>query len=129
MDELGIKALIIGVGIFVTVLITTVLIAEFFQINQIYKSVGETNVSFESNFNELDKFNDSTNEFNGLDVKNYIKKYENNPTVEVCVDDVCGDIDLNRICNREVNISGCSDRYTASLEKTNKGYKIVFLKK
>lgn len=129
MDEIAVKALIIGVGIFITIVITTVVIAEFFQINQIYKSVGETDVSFESQFNELDKFNDSTNEFNGLDVKNYIKKYENNESIEVCVNGVCEDINIHSICDKESNLSGCSDPYRAELEKTNKGYRIIFLPK
>lgn len=126
MDEIAVKTLIIGVGIFVTILITTVIIGEFFQINQIYKSVGETDVSFESRFNELDKFNDSTNEFNGLDVRNYIKKYEDNASIDVCVNDVCEDINIDNICNKESNLNGCSEMYSSKLEKTTKGYKIVF---
>lgn len=126
MDELAVKALIIGISIFVTLIITTVVITEFFQIGQIYKSVGETDVSFESQFDEFNKFNDATNEFNGLDVKNYINKYKNDDRIDVCVDDECEDIELEDICDTETNISGCSDQYSASLEQTDRGYKINF---
>ena len=126
MDELAVKALIIGISIFVTLIITTMVIGEFFQINQIYKSMGETDISFEAHFNELDKFNDATNEFNGLDVKNYIKKYENNDSVVVCVEDVCEDINLDAICNTKYNVGACSDQYSAKIEAINNGYKITF---
>lgn len=118
MDEIAVKALLTGVGIFVTLIIVTVVIMEFFQIGQIYKHVGETDVSFESQFNEFDKFNDTNNIFNGLDVKNYIKKYVDDDSVEVCIDDKCSDINLNNI--------NYANEYKASLEETTKGYRIIF---
>lgn len=119
MEETGVKALLIGVSIFITLIIVTVVIMEFFQIGEIYKSVGETNVSFESKFDEFSKFNDSNNIFNGVNVKNYIKKYKNDDSVDVCINSICND-------NININIINNSDEYTPTLEETNKGYKIVF---
>lgn len=135
MDEIAVKALLIGVGVFITILITTVIIAEFFEIRQIYASVAETDISFESKFDELDKFKDPTNEFSGLDVKNYVKKYENNDRIYVCIDEKCeddirGTDYLKQICDRDIDggIKNCSDIYRSTFEETNVGYKITFKK-
>lgn len=117
MDEIGSKALLLGVGIFVTLIIVTVIVLEFFQIEQIYKNVGEVDISFESQFDELNKFRDN-NIFNGLDVKNYIKKYADNKSIEVCLQSMCSDIDINSI--------NYATEYTANLEEIPTGYRIIF---
>ena len=70
MDEIATKSIIIGVSIFITLVIVTILIFEFTQIRSIYKTTAETNVSFEDRLDEFDKYRNSTNYFNGLDVKN-----------------------------------------------------------
>lgn len=121
MEEVGVKALVIGVSIFVTLVIVGVVILEITHIGEIYKHVGETNVSFESKFNELDKFNDPNNEFNGLDVKNYINKYREEDAVEVCLESAlsCGDmISVDSIID--------SDLYKATLDSINSTHRIVF---
>ena len=123
MEEIGVKTIVIAVSIFITLIILTILILEFSHISEIYKNVGETNVSFEAKFDELDKFRDSNNTFTSLDVINYIKKYEEDKSVQVCVKSSCNDTN---------NISMLSDyetrynEYYAILETTNEGYKIVF---
>ena len=91
MDEISTKAIIIGVAITVTLLIVTTIILEFNEISKIYKSVSETEVSFESRLNELDKFRDSNNIFYGIDVKNTWEKYKNDKTVVVCFKGHCTD--------------------------------------
>jgi len=131
VDEIAVKALLVGVGVFITIIITTLIIAEFFEIRQIYKHVAETDVSFESKFDELSKFRDPSNEFRGIDVKNYIKKYKNDGRIELCVEEKCEDeIDLKAICDKEIDggIKNCSDIYNAKFEDTNVGYRITFNK-
>ena len=109
MDEIVTKALIIGVSIFITLIIVTVLILEFTQIKDIYRITAESNITFEQRLDEFDKYRDSSNYFNGLDVKNTIEKYRNDKSVEVCIDED-GTID-------------CSDTITVPRENYNKEYK------
>lgn len=108
MDELATKAIIIGVSIFVTLVIVTVLIFEFTQIQSLYKTTAETNVTFESKLDEFNKYKDSTNYFNGLDVKNTIEKYRGDATVEICLT-VGG-------------TTNCSDSHIIDMEDYNKQY-------
>lgn len=109
MDEIVTKAIIIGVSIFVTLLIVTVLIFEFTQIRSVYKITAETNVTFEERLDEFDKYRDSNNYFNGLDVKNTIEKYKNDDTVDVCIKS-----------GESIN---CSDSITINKDNYNKEYK------
>lgn len=109
MDEIVTKALIIGVSIFVTLLIVTVLIFEFTQIRDIYKVTAETNITFEERLDEFNKYRDSSNYFNGLDVKNTIEKYRNDKTVDVCLE--------------EDEVITCGDTFTVSQSDYNKEYK------
>lgn len=123
MENIGVKTIVIAVGIFVTLLILTVVLLEFDHISNIYKKVGETDTSFEATFDELDKFRDSNNIFTSLDVRNYVKKYENDDTIDICVDGNCDD---------SSNIATLSDfetsynEYTAELEYITNGYRINF---
>lgn len=125
MDELGVKSVIIGVSILVTLTIVTVIILEFSQISNIYKATGETNITFEENLDEFNKFKDSGNEFNGLDVKNTVQKYKKNSMVNVCV----GLVDP--VCDDEINIprENFEDKYTAEFTEENEIYKITFIEK
>ncbi|MDD2627416.1 MAG: hypothetical protein PHR25_02630 [Clostridia bacterium] len=125
MDEISTRAIIIGVAIFVTMFITTVVILEFTHIREIYKNVGETDVSLESKLDELNKYKDSINEFNGLDVRNTVEKYKNNKTIEVCINNgggyICSDINISE--------SQYTDIYTSELISISKGIRILFSKK
>lgn len=87
MDEISTKAVIIGVSIFVTVVVITVLVLEFTQIKGLYKITAETNVSFEDRLDEFDKYRDSTNIFSGLDVVNTVGKYKKDDAVQVYISD------------------------------------------
>jgi len=120
LEELGVKALLIGVAIFVTLLITSIVMLEFFQIGEIYKHVGEVNPSFEERFDKLDKFRNVNNVFTGLDVKNYINKYKNDNNIKVCLD--------NGTCDDPNNIP-YNEEYSPGLESTGNKYIITFTKK
>lgn len=124
MDEIATKALIIGVSIFVTLIIITVVIFEFTQIKEIYKGVGETDISFEERLDEFDKYRDSNNVFLGLDVKNTLEKYKNNNVVDVCVEqggiDVCEDVTINE--------QDYNKQYVSTFEEIGSKYKITFKK-
>lgn len=85
MDEIVTKALIIGVSIFVTLIIVTVLIFEFTHIKDLYRVTAESQIKFEDRLDEFDKYRDSSNYFNGLDVRNTIEKYRQDKSVQVCI--------------------------------------------
>ena len=139
MDEIASKAIIIGVSIFVTLIIITVLIFEFTQIKDIYRVTAETDVTFEAKLNEFDKYRDSNNYFNGLDVKNTIEKYKNDDTVDVCIklgeettcnDYVCEDIGGINKCRNTIIIpeSDYTKQYIVSFDDEALIYKIIFEK-
>lgn len=125
MDEIVTKAIIIGVSIFVTLLIVTVLIFEFTQISSVYKVTAETNITFEERLSEFDKYRDSTNYFNGLDVKNTIQKYKNDKSVDVCIDEGgtinCSDSII-------INKSDYKEPYKSRMDEEGIKYKIIFKK-
>ena len=123
MDDISIKALIIGVSIFVTMLITTVVLFEFQQISNIYKGVAETDITFESRLDELNKYDDSNNEFYGLDVLNTVEKYRHEDTINVCLGEETWGLCKDVITDADVAFDS---KYTSKLEKTNKGYSIIF---
>ncbi len=123
MDDIVTKALIIGVSIFVTLIVATVLILEFTQIKDIYRGVAETNIRFEDRLNEFDKYKDSNNYFNGLDVKNTIEKYKNDEGVQVCV--ISGG---NMVCDDTLEIAEekYKEEYKSYIDEENSILKIVF---
>lgn len=123
MDEIGTKAIVIGVSIFVTLLILTVIILEYDQIQELYKFVGETDISFEQRLDELDKYRDSNNEFTGLDVRNTLKKYSTDKSISVCISSGAGEI-----CDDGINTEGLDykEKYMATLVEQTKTFKIIF---
>lgn len=126
MDEIATKAIIIGVSIFVTLIIITVIIFEYEQISSIYENVEKTDVSFESKLDELDKYRDSNNEFNGLDVRNTIKKYEKNNSIDICIESTPEDT-----CNDNINIDSLdySAKYYSEFTENSNKYIITFIRK
>ena len=123
MDEISTKAIIIGVSIFVTLIILTVIVFEFQQIQSVYKQVGQTNISFEEQLDEFDKYRDSNNLFTGLDVRNTVKKYANNKTVDVCIISVTGEV-----CNDRIQIENLDYKkeYSSRLDESTNIFKIIF---
>lgn len=126
MDEISTKAIIIGVSIFVTLIVVTVVIFEFQQIQSIYKQVGQTNISFEDSLDEFDKYRDINNNFTGLDVRNTIKKYKNKNYVKVCIKS-----EENELCQDKIDENKLDYRanYSPSLEEVSGVFKIVFTEK
>ncbi len=123
MDEISTKAIIIGVSIFVTLIILTVVVFEFEQIQSIYKEVGQTNISFEERLDEFDKYRDSNNIFTGLDVRNTVKKYINDDSVNVCIETTSGEV-----CNDSIDVDKLdyTNKYSSNLNEQSNIYKIVF---
>lgn len=123
MDDIVTKALIIGVSIFVTLLVATVLILEFTEIKGLYRGVAETEIRFEDRLDEFDKYRDSNNYFNGLDVKNTIEKYKNDKTVQICeeIDDE-GNID----CDVTITSDKYNKQYRARMDETSSKFIIIF---
>ena len=122
MDELSTKAVIIGVSIFVTITILTVVLLEFTQISDIYEHVGETNITFEERLDEFDKYRDKNNVFSGIDVLNTLSKYKNNALVDVCVNEA------SLKCNDEVTIGEeyYGNKFNATLIENGNKYIIKF---
>ncbi len=75
MDNITNKALIIAVGIFVTIAITSGILASINEMKDIYKQVYETDTSITSRFSEFDKYDGTI--MNGIDLYNAVKKYNN----------------------------------------------------
>ena len=124
MDELSTKAIIIGISVFVTLTIITVIIFEFTTIKELYKGVAETDVSFESKFNELNKYKEGNNLFSGIDLKNTVNKYKDNDLVEVCIDTGSGNLDCSK--NIDEPIINYGSKYKSLLKEIGMKYQIVF---
>lgn len=125
MDEITSKAVTIGVAVFITVIIVTVIMFEFDQIQNIYAKVGQTNISFENSLNEFDKYRDSNNVFSGLDVKNAIKKYKNS-NVSVCIME-----GSTEKCDDSININALDYKkeYVPNFDESTNVYKITFVER
>ena len=123
MDEISTKAIIRGVSIFVTLVILTVIVFEFQQIQSVYKQVGQTNISFEEQLDEFDKYRDPNNLFTGLDVRNTVKKYGNNKIADVCITSVTGEV-----CNDSIQIEDLDYKkeYSSRLDESANIFKIIF---
>ena len=124
MDEISTRAIIIGVSIFVTLIIVTVIIFEFSQIQKVYKVTAETDITFEERLDEFDKYRDSNNDLTGIDLRNTVAKYNDDETVEVCVQEEtlkCSDI--------EVDASDYNRKYSSRLEEINNKYRIIFIER
>ena len=74
MENSTSKAIMIGVGIFVTVAITSGILFSINQMKDIYSKVYETDTSITSRFSEYDAFDGTT--VTGIDVLNAIRKYK-----------------------------------------------------
>lgn len=73
MENSANKAIMIGVGIFVTVAITSGILFSINQMKNIYSNVYETDTSMTSRFSEYDAFDNTI--VTGVDVINAINKY------------------------------------------------------
>lgn len=81
MDLMSNKAIVIAVGIFVTLMIASGVLMVMDSIRVVYQDVYSTNISLSSQFNEYDAY-DNTKKTK-LDILNTAKKYRENAAVVV----------------------------------------------
>ena len=81
MDNVTNKAIIIAVGIFVTITITSGILFIINEMRNIYSDVYKTDISINSRFSEFDAYDET--EKTGLEVTNTFCKYKNDPKVIV----------------------------------------------
>lgn len=75
MEDVGIKSVIIGTSIFVTLIIVSLIFVSFNHMKEIYSLVNETDTSINSTFNTYyDQYNGR--EVTGLELLNILKKIE-----------------------------------------------------
>lgn len=91
MGESTSKAIMFGVGIFITMIIVSGVIGIFSQMQEIYKQVNETDTSITSRFGKYAMYDNTT--ITGMDVINCANKYYDDPFVVVSYTD----IDVNNI--------------------------------
>lgn len=84
MEDVTIKAIVIGVNIFVTLTILTIIIIMFSQMGQIYGIVATTDNSISSTFDNVYAMYDGRT-MTGLGLLNTVKKYEGNTKPKVVV--------------------------------------------
>ncbi len=81
MGESASKAITLGVGILVTLMITSSIVLLFSQMGDIYSQVGSTNTNINTKFNEYTAY-DNTN-LTGLEMINCANKYYNDRFVVI----------------------------------------------
>ena len=81
MDSSANKALLIGVGLFVIIMITSAVLFLLGKMQTIYSQVYETDISIQGQFDEYESYDQTLK--TGIEVKNAIKKYIGNPYVTV----------------------------------------------
>ena len=82
MDEISTRAIIIGVGLFVTMTIVTLFIATYTQVQNIYGIVINTNNSIYDMFSDIYSMYSGKTE-NGIGLLNTIKQYEKDTKVVI----------------------------------------------
>ena len=86
MSEISNRAIVIAVGVLVTIAITSSVLMVMGYFKDIYSEVKNTDISLRKMFNEFDPF-DGT-EITGLDILNGYNKYRNDPTVNFSINNV-----------------------------------------
>ena len=82
MDDITTRTIVIGVNIFVTIAIVSIIIVMFFQMQDIYKVVSSTDTSIYNRFDDIySKYNGKT--VTGVGLLNALKSYETNTEMTV----------------------------------------------
>lgn len=84
MDEISNRALLIGMGVFVTIIITSGVFYALNQMKVVYSQVYETNISLQDMFGEYEEYDNTTK--TGIDILNTMKKYRNDSLVTITID-------------------------------------------
>ncbi|MNI59214.1 hypothetical protein D3C73_1143660 [compost metagenome] len=103
MDYISNKALVIAVGVFVTLAIASGVLYTISTIKDIYKGVNQTDISIKKDFKEFDMYENT--QFTGIGVYNTAKKYLKNGLVTVNVVESTG----TRAINNDVQIARIED--------------------
>lgn len=123
------KAIVIAIGIFITVAITSAILITIDQMREVYSDVYETDITISSGFQEFDQY-DGT-EKTGLDLLNALNKYFNNSSVKINVGSFTNV--NNRTQDYINNNYDRQDRYTwvydCTIKQNNDVTTITFTKK
>ncbi len=94
MDILSTKAVLIGTGIMISIIIMTGVIMAVNQIKEIYGYVDKTDISVVKEFQDVfSTYNGA--KMNGVDLVNTIRRFENNNLIVIDYDDSNGIFDSN----------------------------------
>lgn len=88
MEDVAIKSVIIGTGIFVTLIILSLVFVSFNQMNEIYSLVQGTENSIHSQFDSyIDKYTDAYNnkQMTGLDMLNTLRMVEDEEEIKITI--------------------------------------------
>lgn len=85
MDDLGVRTVIIGVNIFVTMTIVSLVIIMFFQMGEIYGIVASTDTSIYNKFDDVYSIYNGKVE-SGIGLLNTLKKFEENEDQYIVVE-------------------------------------------
>lgn len=125
MDAITNKALVIAVGIFITIAITSAILITIDQMKNVYSSVYETDITISNGFQEFDEYDNT--EKTGVDLINTLNKYYNNSNVNVTVGTAQN---KNRLNNTQLKsyISSIdyNKLYNCNIEKKGDNVKITF---
>lgn len=86
MEDSVSRAIMFGVGIFITLIITSGVIGIFSQMKNIYADVDKTNTTITSRFGEFARYDNTT--LTGMDVINTANRFYNDNLVTVVVSSV-----------------------------------------
>lgn len=137
MDFISNKAISIGVGVLITIIVTSAVIFTVTQVVSIYSKVYNTDTSIKGKYDEFDKFREGKREFTELEVYNTIKKYygnqvNNKNTLEGLtpkdqrVKEITVTISFSELrSNVENRSSNMSRKWKASLETLDNGKVII----
>ena len=124
MDSITNKAFLIGVGIFVTVAITSGIMLTISNMRDVYKDVYETDISLSRQFSDFDKY-DGT-QLSGVEVVNTINKYYNDPKADVYIGEILKNTKIDLSSNEFNQIAGHD--YSSRVTINNDKAEIVFTK-
>ena len=124
MDSITNKAFLIGVGIFVTVAITSGIMLTISNMRDVYKDVYETDISLSRQFSDFDKY-DGT-QLSGGEVVNTINKYYNDPKADVYIGEILKNTKIDLSSNEFNQIAGHD--YSSRVTINNDKAEIVFTK-
>lgn len=82
MDNLTSKYIIFAVGLFITIIVSTMLFSTYGEVKGIYEGVSETNISIKDLYDDIHIQYHGTQQ-NGVDLVNTLKKYEGERYIEV----------------------------------------------